>query len=197
MNKIIFAFSVLLAGCASQLTRNYDSTEFNYVVLIAADATHAVSRCGRRGDEYDAYLQKLNSNTFTLMEYVSNKSDTKQVLPEATMIREITQDFLANTDYSNRYCQHKLSNIQAGARMMARGLSGSDRFDLCKGGIRERFTFFELSYVQNQITRAEFANLSGDLIKMETIDASSCTLEERAALEKTINIIRTAVSFLL
>jgi len=200
-NKLMLLSVLLLtlAGCATtELTaRLYDANEYNYAVNIAVNATHAVARCETRNAEYDVYLQKINSDSFTLLEYVSNKTDTKQALPAATQIREISLDFLNNKMYNNRYCQHKLSNIQGAARMFARGVGYTDRFNICKGNVLERFTAFELSYTQNMISREEFANLSQDLLKMQKIDTAGCTLEDRVKLEQAINIIQTAVKFLL
>jgi len=203
MNKLLPIVAALsIAGCSAFMSRAYDPVEYNYAVLIAANSTHAVSRCESRNgeydeyDEYNVYLQKINSDTFTLMEYVANKSDSEQALIAATQVREITQDFLANTNYSHRFCQHKLSNIQASARMLARGVGSTDRFDICKGNVQERFALFEASYKQNKITKEEFVDLSNDLLKMGQINTAGCSYESRTKLENTLHLIEFAIKYL-
>ena len=194
---VVGALCASLAGCSAFSSRAYDPVEYNYAVLVSANATHAVSRCQVRGDEFNAYLQKINSDTFTLMEYMANKGDSEQTLIAATQVREITQDFLANTNYSHRFCQHKLSNIQASARMLARGVGSSDKFDACKGNVQERFALFEASYKQGKITQEEFVNLSNDLLKMGAVNTASCSLENRTKLENALKLIQFSLSFIL
>ena len=192
----IVAAAIALSGCAMFSSRDYDPVEYSYAIDIAADATHAVHRCNTRDDGFDSYLKKLNSNSFTLVEYVSNKADSVQVLPAAMQVRDVTSSFLMTPTYSNRYCQHKLSNIQASARMFARGVGNTDRFNICDGNVQDRFAAFQKSLIENAITKPEFVDLSGDLIRMKVIDTSSCTLEQRVEFESTINSIQTALSVL-
>ncbi len=201
MKKIyLIAITLFLTACSTNMikSRNFDSTEFNYATLIAADSTHAIHRCSSKGTEFENYLQKLNSETFYLVEYVSNKSDTEQVLPAANMVREITFDYLTdNKDKSVKFCQHKLSNVQVSARMLARGLANSDRFDACSGDVQQRFELFEKSYNEKLISKNEFVNLSNDLLKLKTINTAGCTLENRAKFETAIDLIQKTVSFLM
>jgi len=192
----IIAILLGLSGCTMFSSRQYDPVEYSYAVSIAADATHAVSRCDKRGPEYDAYLQKINSTTFLLDEFVANKSDSEQALPAALQIREVTKGLLANKSYSTRYCQHKLSNVQASARMFARGVGNTDRFNVCLGKVEERFASFEDSFKNNKITNLEFVDLGGDLMRLKTIDTSSCTLQQRVEFEKAIATVKTALSLI-
>ena len=197
-SKIAILVATLLAtGCSMFTSRTYDPVEYNYAISIAVDATHAVNRCQTRKDGYNEYLQKINSATFTLDEYVSNKNDSEQVLPAALQIREIAKDLLQNKTYSTRYCQHKLSNIQAAARMFARGVGSTDRFNVCSGNIQNRFEAFEQSLARKEITKLEFVDLSGDLIRLETIDQSGCSLSQRADFEMAITGIKAALSLML
>lgn len=192
----ILAVALSLSGCAMFSSRDYDPIEYSYAIDIATDATHAVHRCATRSDGFDTYLQKINATSFTLVEYVSNKADSTQVLPAAMQVRDVSLSFLMTPSYSNRYCQHKLSNIQASARMFARGVGNTDRFNICAGNVQDRFAAFQKSFDENAITKSEFVDLSGDLIRMKTIDSSSCTLEQRVEFESTINGIQAALSIL-
>ena len=185
-----------LSGCAMFSSRDYDPIEYSYAIDIATDATHALHRCTTRSDGFDTYLQKINATSFTLVEYVSNKDDSAQVLPAAMQIRDVALSFLMTPTYSDRYCQHKLSNIQASARMFARGVGNTDRFNICAGNVQDRFSAFQKSLDEKAITKPEFVDLSGDLIRMITIDTSSCTLEQRVEFENTINGIQAALSIL-
>lgn len=198
-NILVILTALILTACSTNMikSRSFDPVEFNYATLIAADATHAVHRCAKQDAEFSAYLQKLNSETFYMAEYVSNKSDTDQVLPAALVVREITFNFLTSNNKNVKFCQHKLSNVQASARMLARGLSNADRFDACSGDVQGRFDLFEKSYAEKLISKDEFVNLSNDLLKLKTVNTAGCTLENRAKLETALDLIQKTVSFLM
>ena len=196
MKLLTLAIILALAGCSTITdkftARTYDPVEYNYAVMIATNATHTAHLCGDgKSTDYFGYLQAMNHDTFTLVEYVSNKEDTKQALPAAEQIRSITMSFLAKPVRSLSYCLHKVNNIQASARMYARGIATSTKFDPCEGNPEDRLIDFKRSYDAKAISKEEFADLAGDLQKLTTIDTSSCTLENRAKMDKLVSDLQS------
>lgn len=195
---LLVALALVLSACASTTARKYDPVEYERAVMISVNATHAVHRCDRpTGTEYLHYLQALNSDSFILEEYVANKGDTAGTLDAAKQIRLLVQEFLSKdgtTKYSTGYCKHKLSNIQASARIYARATALSDRFDLCEGDVKARYDLFEKSYKAQAISKAEFTELVDDLIQLTNIDSSGCSLAHRKQLEDAIALIKIAFS---
>ena len=189
----LLASAILLSGCAMFQARSYDPVEYNYAVTITTNATHATHRCISMADpDYDKYLQLINHDSLTLVEYVSDKADTTQVVPAAEQIRDMTSTLLGHKLYSVAYCQHKLSNIQASARTFARAVSGNSEYDMCQSDVQSRYDFFKKSYDSTLISREEYAELVGDLLKLQTVDTSGCTLEERAKMQKALELIKDA-----
>jgi len=200
--KITLAVALALTGCAnltglSPTTRDYDSNEYNYAIMVVTDATAAVRLCGNRNTGYESYIRKLDIDSATLVEFVANKADTTQALPAALQIRDLVEEVIDTPGFSKRYCQHKLSNVQASGRMFARGVGSTDRFNVCNGNVSDRFDLFQESYNNNSITKAEFMYLSNDLLKLQDIDTAGCTLEQRKELERAIEVIQSVVKFLL
>ena len=196
MKKILSILIIgLLASCSSLTndftSRQYDPVEYNYAIMIATNATHAAHLCKQQGTDYFGYLQNINHDSLTLVEYVTNKADTEQALPAAEQIRDITMEFLSRPNRSLSYCLHKVNNIQASARMYARGVANSSKFDPCSGNPEDRLIDFKKSYDTGLLNKDEFMDLSGDLLKLTKIDASSCTLENRAKMDKLVTDLQT------
>lgn len=191
---------LILTGCSTITgmftARTYDPVEYNYAVMIATNATHAVHRCKVQGTDYHGYLQAMNHDTLILVEYVSNKKDAEQALPAARQIRSVTTSFMARPDRSVSYCLHKINSIQASARMFARGIATSTQFNPCDGNPGERLIDFQKSYDAKEITKEEFTDLVSDLQKLVTIDASSCTLANRAKMDKLVSDLQSLTGLL-
>lgn len=196
MKTMLFLISIgLLSGCAIFQARTYDPVEYNYAVMITTNATHATHRCISMADpDYDKYLQLLNHDSLTLVEYVSDKADAAQVVPASQQIRDMTSTMLGHKIYSVAYCQHKLSNIQASARTFARAVSGNRDYDMCQSDVQNRFDFFKKSYDSTLISKEEYEELIGDLLKLQTVDTSGCTLEERSKMQKALNVVKDAAT---
>lgn len=191
----VIASVILLAGCSMFQARSYDPVEYNYAVVITTNATHATHRCTSMSDpDYNLWLQEINHESLTLVEYVSDKDDTAQVVPAAQQIRDMTSTMLGHTAYSIGYCQHKLSNIQASARTFARAVGGNGKYDMCQSDVQSRYKLFKKSFDSGRISNDEFKELSLDLLKLKTIDTSGCTLEERAQMAAALSVVQTAAS---
>lgn len=195
MKKILLASLMLLSGCSMFQARSYDPVEYNYAVVITINATHATHRCQNMLDpDYDLWLQEINHESLTLVEYVSDKDDTEQVMPAAQQIRDMISIMLGHKKYSITYCQHKLSNIQSSARTFARATGGNSKYDMCQSDVQSRYGLFKDSFDHKLISKDEFAELSGDLLKLKTINTSGCTLEERAKMAEAIDVIQKAAT---
>ena len=196
MKLLSILFALFLFGCSSITTRDFDSIEYNYAVNISADATHAIHLCKIKNSDYYGYLKQINHNSFVLEEYVANKADSDIALPAVNQLRDISLSFLIKSTMSDSYCISKLSNVQASARMYARSIGYASKFDPCKGDVESNFTIFKKQYDSKEITQDEFKDLTGDLIKMNTIDQSGCTLETRNNLNKFLDNMKDIAGLL-
>lgn len=181
---------LVAAGCSTQVSRPYDAVEYKLVTDMSVSATHAIHRCDKvTGDEWQAWAQKLNHDSTTLVEFVYNKADREQVLPAARQIRVQVSEMLGKPSLSATYCRHKLSNIQAGSRILARALANAD-LDLCQGDVVKRYDLFAKSFKQGYVTKSEFEDLVSDLTRLAQIDQSGCTLKHRAELEQALELLK-------
>ena len=185
MKKLLTLAAIFaLSACSTITARQYDPVEYDYAVRIAVNSTHAAHLCKEEGTDYQTYLHEINRDSALLQEYVSNKEDTLQALPAAIQVRGIVISFLAKPARTVAYCKHKINNVQASARMYARAVGSSTKFNPCEGNPEDRLVDFKRSYDAKAISKEEFADLAGDLQKLTTIDESGCTLENRAKMAK-------------
>ena len=182
---------LLLTGCTAFTTRQFDPVEYNYAVNISANATHAIHRCKSKNAEYNEYLRLINRDSFTLVEYISNKSDNLEALPAGTELRNITLSFLLKPKSSEQYCVHKLSNIQASARMYARAIGYDSKYDICDGELSSKVLIYKSSMDSELISREEYSDLVNDLVKMDAINKAGCKLENRQKLNKLIDGLKS------
>jgi hypothetical protein len=178
--------------------RTYDPVEYNYAIQLTVNATHAVHRCNAmETTEFDNYVQKLNSDSFTLVEYVSNKSNAGQILPEAKQLRMLVEEFTSKDAKSEMYCKHKLSNIQAGSRIFARvDNNNTGGFNYCQDDLKNRYVLFEQSFNKQLISQTEFKELSDDLLKLKTVDTRGCVIQIRNKMQEDIKYIEKALSII-
>ena len=198
MKYFTCVLTLLLSACASVGARSYDPAEYSLAVSISANTTHAIHRCDSMANsEFQGFIQKVNLDSFTLVEFVSNKADSVQAKPSAEQVRNLISEFFKAPKPTFKYCVHKLSNVQASSRMLARALGGYSQISACEGSVQARYALFEASYLAKNITEAEFKELVDDLMNLKSIDSYSCTLEERRELEQALKIIQLAVRLLL
>ena len=194
MKKLLVILAFVLSGCSLWTQRAYDPVEYSMAVSIAADATRAIHNCD--SDARLVYTQRLGNTSFVLVEYMQNKRDSAAQSEAALLLRRMVQDFNAETSTSIRYCVHKLASVQAAARMLASGIALTDQFDLCSGDVTTRYKAFEASYTSGVLSQHEFTELTNDLLRLKTIDTSSCSLERRRQLNEALDLISKAVSVL-
>ena len=197
MKKLFLVPAVLLLSACSMFTaRQYDPVEYNYAIRIATNATHAAHLCKEKGADYAGYLTELNHDSFTLVEYVSNKGSSEEALVAVEQIRKVTYSFLLRPERSVSYCKHKVNNIQASARMFARAVGSSAQYDTCDSSAADRLVDFRKSYDAKAISREEFLELASDLEKLTLIDTSSCTLETKAKMAQLVSDLKGLTSLL-
>ena len=184
----------LLVGCSAITARQFDPVEYNYAITIAANSTHAVHLCSTKGPDYYNYLTLMNHDSFVLTEYVANKNDKMQALPAANQLRDITLSFLLHKSDSVDYCQLKLGNIQGSARMYARSVGYDYSYDPCSGDAATRLALFKSAHDAKKISDDDFKDLTTDILRLQTIDKSSCTLESSKKLNDLLDDAKTALS---
>lgn len=195
MRVLIIAFALFLTGCSAFKARTYDPVEYSVAASIAADATHVVHRCDKQDStDFAFFAQSLNRNSFYLVEYLQNKPDSLLVVRQAQELRTMTQQFFVT--HTVRYCIHKMSNIQAASRMLARSLALDDKFDPCNSSVQTRYELFKASYSDGQISKSEFVELSNDLLRLSRIDASHCSLQNRKDMQDALDVIKAALTLL-
>ena len=184
----------LLTGCFSFSPRAYDPVEYDYVVSTTVDVTRAIHRCNDENKtDFWKFFQNVNTDTFKLVEFVKNKPDSDNVLVAAIEIRNMTTDVLNNPNFSNQYCVHKLSNIQASARILSIALGKPNSMSLCQGDIKSRYELFNASFKANKITQKEYKNLFEDLLKLENVDTSSCDHTNKQKMLEGLQLLKSVL----
>ena len=194
MKKLFFiVIAILIAGCA---TRPFDPVEYNYAVSTSILATRSVHQCVEKTPTYQEYIKELNTQTMYLFEYEKNHSENSQILTGVTTLRQLTLEFMKNQETGSvTYCAHKLSEIQASARTLAKTLS-SNNIELCQSDATERLELYKSSKASGKINDAEYAELVNDLPRLVKSDNAYCTAEQKDLLIKTMSILSSAIGAL-
>jgi hypothetical protein len=189
--SLLLAMVVLMTGCMT--VRPYDPIEYGLSITVTVNATRAIHQCddpSQDNEELWVYIQQMNTDSLNLSEFINDKGNSTNLLPLIKQIRDMVNDTLIRGKFSSAYCVHKLSNIQAGSRILARVLGNTDRFDTCEGGIRARYDGFTKSYQNNDINASEYKELVMDIVKLETIDTSGCSQSTRQKIAEDLVFIK-------
>ena len=189
--KLISFISLLfLTACISLTPRPYDSMEYSLSNSIVVNSTRAIHRCNNTDDkELWAYIKNINSDSLMLDEFVRNKLDSQLLIPSIDQIRTMTNQLLIRNKFSDQYCTHKLSNIQASARILSRTLGESDSFKLCDGGIKERLDLFTDSFNKSLISKDEYQELVTNIALLEKVDTNGCDQITRTKMQKDLQLV--------
>lgn len=186
----------MLVGCTTT-PRVYDPIEYNHAVSLTVNLTRAIHRCedpSAGNKEFWSYVQLANTDSFMLTEYVSNRADSKLVIPVVEQTRQLFNDVLNRPVFSPAYCVNKLTNVQAASRIVARALGQTEKFNACQSGIKERYNLFTKSYQAKEISDSEYQELVGDIPKLVAIDSAGCDVVTRAKLLEDLQLIKIAVT---
>ena len=121
MRSLLLIFAVFLSGCSGLATRAFDPVEYDYAVMTTVAATRTLHLCGdeKHFAEFKSFLSDLNQNSMYLFEYERHLAGNTNSLVAATQIRQMVIDFTVHPQYSDRYCQHKLSEVQSASRTLS------------------------------------------------------------------------------
>lgn len=192
MKRLTILFCLVLSGCFSLTPRSYDPVEYNHVVTLTVNATRSVHRCNDQTDnrkEFWGYMQQVNTESFVLDEFINNKSNSDQVAPAIDQVRNMVSAILIRQKFSNAYCTLKLTNIQAGSRIISRVLGQTEMFGACDGGIKKRYDIVADSYKSKAITEEEYKELANDVVNLGKIDAISCSVFRRKQLLDDVQVV--------
>lgn len=188
-------------GCAiTHEQRPYDPVEYDYAISITVDATRAIHRCedtSAEAKDFWSYVQLANTDSFKLQEFVDNRANSDQVVPAVTALRRSVVDVLERGTFSPTYCVLKLTNVQASSRIISRALGHTDRAAVCDGGIGERYAQFSAAYTAGQINVSEYKELVNDVVRLEQIDQSGCSIAIRVQMQKDLQLIEKALPAIL
>ena len=194
MKFLLLSIVILLQGCAWMTPRAFDSTEYNYAIQTTVMATRAVHLCGNveHKQEFEDFMKVLNQESMFMIEYETHKDSNKNVIVGVTQTRQLVATMIVHNAYSTQYCFHKLSEVQASARTIARSLGGLEEFDICKSNVWGRFEVYEASYKANKISKLEFDELVNDLVSLQKVDHSSCSMQQKNSLANAVQSVLTA-----
>jgi hypothetical protein len=185
-----------LSGCTGFMPRPYDPVEYNNLISLTVVSTQAIHNCPIRGDDFVASMNKLKAASEHLDEFISNKRDIGNVEVSVKHLNFMIMTIINNPNYSNQYCTHKLSNIQASSRILSRAIGDDKDLNLCQGNVQTRYALFEDSYLKKRITKPEFKDLTSDLRRLKEIDASACKMELMIQMQEAIQAIESSMAVL-
>ncbi len=198
--KVVWLFLLcFISGCVTTTPRPYDSTEYELSVRVIVDTTRAIHRCDNpsaSNDDLWLYVRQANNSSLLLEEFLINKYNSDAFIPAVKQIREMINAVSIRGHFSSAYCVNKLTNIQAGSRILARALGRTDKFDMCEGGIKSRYDIFTREYNAKKMSASEYKELVNDVVKLQTVDTAGCDnsthqkmLEELQLIEKALPAI--------
>lgn len=192
--------TVLLTGCSSLgfLTpRQFDSVEYSTAVEITQFATKTIHQCSSPDKQlFKTFLDELNTTSMFFLEYANNKKDENDIQTGAKQIRTMVLEFDSRAKYSLNYCVGKLSNIQNAARTVGRAISRLDTIDTCKAKLDVLWIPLKEQQAKKSISDGEFRELSTDITRLARINLAACSSQEREEIEKSISVIKAAVSLI-
>lgn len=191
---LVAASAFAMSYTSVSTPKDFDPTEYEKVVTVVVDATRTVHLCNdMKNPLYTQFLNGLNTSTLHLGEYVRHKAGKEDVSQAVEQVRQLVLEYDFALSPSVQYCKHKLSEVQSGARTIARALGGRHKVDICDYTVDQRFVVYKESYTANLITKEEFSELVADLQKLQNVDKSGCSLENADKMDKALNAV-TALS---
>jgi hypothetical protein len=194
-----FLFCILICGC-SYLNgpKQFDNVEYELINKVTVSTTRAIHLCNDVDKQinYSTYVQQANLDTMLFVEYESNRSDSLALKQMAFNLQAMVNDVLIRGKYTPIYCIHKLSNIQASARIIERTLGETDQHSMCSASIKTRYDMFLKSYGDNDITKSEFQELSKDMVRLKEIDTTGCTLTDKQKQLEDIEFVEKSLSLI-
>ena len=67
---------------------------------------------------------------------------------------------------------------------------------MCDSTVQERYSLYEKSFKENQITKEEFSELVNDITALQKVDQTSCTMEQKIKFNAILSDISKAAAIL-
>lgn len=190
VSMLVAASAFAMSYNSASTPKDFDPVEYDQVVSVVVDATRTIHVCNdMKNPLYVQFLNNLNSSTLKLDEYARHKAGKETVYNAVAFIRKLVLEYDYALTPSPQYCLHKLSEVQAGARTIARALGGRHSVDICDYTVESRFVLYKQSYAENRITEAEFSELVADIHKLKEVDKSGCSIENADKLDKALEAV--------
>ena len=200
MKKVLLFACVLLSGCSVidslKNPRQFDNVEYGSAIQVAQYSTRAIHQCKTMDSPlFTEFVNKLNTKSMFLQEYIDNKDDEEDIAQEAKEVRKLVLEFDSHQPLTQAYCTAKLTNVQNGTRTLARSISHQDLYSPCGASLTELFDPIKELKDKKEITNAEFVELSNDIIRLKRINQGACKSSDRDDLEKAIELIKDVLPF--
>lgn len=187
---LIAASAFTMSYNSASTPKDFDPTEYDQVVTVVVDATRTIHMCNDMTNPlYTKFLNDLNSSTLKLEEYARHKAGKQDVSNAVSAVRKLVLEYDVSPTPSVQYCKHKLSEVQSGARTIARALGGRHKVDICDYTVESRFVSYKQSYTKVLISQVEFEELVNDLNKLREVDRSSCSVENADKMDKAFEAV--------
>lgn len=165
---ILGFFTSVMFGCAYP---QYDPVEYNYAVISSVAATRAISQCDNiENESFKKYVQDLDTATLHLQEYEKYAKNKARTHVGTTSLRQLVIDFSLTEHFSERFCVHKLVEIQTASRIMANAFGNPGSFDICIYDTEILKKQYQQSYEEGNITKTELDRLLESLPHLEHIN---------------------------
>jgi hypothetical protein len=197
---ILILLFLFLSACSTLNAfkpRTYDPMEYSKTVEIVVDSTRAIHLCNHpepANVNLWKHIEDVNTHSLELDEFERNKDLNALRIGEAVSdVRSMVINLQTRMNFSAAYCVHKLSNIQASARIIARTVGKSDRYAMCDGQIKERLDLFTASFNEKKLSVSEYKELVFDIYRLEKVDTVGCTESVKAKVEKDLDAVEKAL----
>lgn len=155
-------------GCASP---QYDPVEYNYAVISSVAASRALSQCNNiEHESFKKYIQDLDTATLHLQEYEKYTKNKKTTNIGASSLRQLFLDLFITENFSERFCIHKLIEIQTVSRILANAFGNPGSFDGCLYDTEIIKNHYYKSYEDGNITESELEKLISSIPHLEDIN---------------------------
>ena len=187
---LLVAASALVMSYTSAAPKDFDPVEYEHVIAVAVNSMRAADLCEDMSNPaYRTLIQTLTASALKLEEYVLHKADKEETEKAAKYVHQLVVEYASNPSPSARYCTHKLTEVRAGARTLARVLGGRYKTSICDYTLFQLVDAYKESYTSGQITKHELVELTADLQKVKDIYKTGCSIENAVKLDKAVDAI--------
>lgn len=120
MRKLLLLPCLFLIGCSSLTSSYYNATEHNMVLNLTKTAFVNIKKCDSRKYIEETVLPELENQSISLFFFVRTRTDdetetSKSADALVSLVDEMKERYLQNSEVSKAYCEGKLRNIFIGS----------------------------------------------------------------------------------